>query len=741
MLQKILLILILLTCLSSNLYATDPEIYYEQAQIAFQKEEYDGAYELFEKYLTFAPEGKQSAEAEYNMGECLYKQKNYPEALRSYQAVIDLHPDSSFVSKAYNKLGNCYWRIDAREKAAEAYRQTIKEYPNTAEAEYAQVCLTEILGNSTTQKKTAKKATPPLLPLDKGNYKKPEKTGQTEEQKLGNELNTLEKAKALFKAKDYSGARGVFQEFMKAFPKSKYSHYARLKIGETYYYEEDYGKALPEYKKVIANYPDSKYIDYAMYSAGWCHFRLKEYAESQKMFETLIKNYPQGDYMDPTKKVLPKIADLIKEEKLSGLLNIAKENCEKGNLVAAKTSMEQIMQEYPDSPSAKEAEPLLAEINKMLAETSSKVAIQQAEEKKAEVGERTKTQKQEARGKKQEVEPQTPNLAISDRKPLNKEVAVEKPKEEKPSLSDVTAAIKPDKSDDLYKKAIQYLGNEDYYRAIEIFQKILLEYPNSSYATLAKKGIDDASSSLKYRRIERLFEIAQRYYNMGEYEKAKQGFKSITEEYPETNQAQKSQKMIQQLSGVSTEQIGEEYAAAQRCYEQGNLDKALEQFKKLVAKYPQTIYAQAATGTIAIIQEKLSNKKAKDLYEEAKSLQEQGSYMEAINEYSKILEEYPAAYWTPYAQYAKAETLYAQQKYKEAINAWQKVLENFSGNDMSPHALYHIAECYEKLKDYKNASQSYLKLQQVYPESIYAKGALAELIKKQAARLKAEAEK
>ncbi|MBI4753686.1 outer membrane protein assembly factor BamD, partial [Candidatus Desantisbacteria bacterium] len=671
---------------------------------------------------------------------------NYTEALHSYQAVIDLHPDSSFVSKAYNKLGDCYWRIDDQEKAAEAYRQTIKEYPNTAEAEYAQVCLTEILGNSTMQKKAAKKITPLLPSL--GDSKKPEKTGQTEEQKLGDELNTLEKAKALFKAKDYPGARSVFQEFMKAFPKSKYNHYARLKIGETYYYEEDYGKALPEYKKVIANYPDSKYIDYCLYSAGWCHFRLKEYAESQKMFESLIKNYPQGDYIDPAKKVLPKIADLIREEKLSGLLNTAKENCEKGNLVAAKASIEQIMQEYPDSPSAKEAEPLMAEINKMLAETASKVVPQQAGGEEGTKAQRHKGT-EETEGKKQEAEPQIPNLAASDRKPLSKEVAAEKPKEEKPALSDVSMLSasphkekpKPDKSDDLYKKALQYLGNEDYYQAIETFQKILLEYPNSSYTTLAKKGIDDASSSLKYRRIERLFEIAQRYYNMGEYEKAKQGFKSITEEYPETNQAQKAQKMIQQLSGISTEQIGEEYAAAQRCYEQGDLDKALEQFKKLVAKYPQTIYAQAAIGTIAIIQEKLSNKKAKDLYEDAKSLQEQGSYMEAINEYSKILEEYPAAYWTPYAQYAKAETLYAQQKYKEAINAWQKVLENFSGNDMSPHALYHIAECYEKLKDYKNASQSYLKLQQVYPESIYAKGALAELIKKQAARLKAEAEK
>lgn len=572
MLQKILLILILLTCLSSNLYATDPEIYYEQAQIAFQKEEYADAYESFDKYLSFAPEGKYAAEAEYNMGECLYKQENYPEALLSYQAVIDLHPDSSFVAKAYNRLGDCYGRIDDQERAAEAYRQTIKGYPNTSEAEYAQICLTEILSNSPSQKGATKKIK---------EIKSLEKTGQNEEQKLGDELNTLEKAKALFKAKDYPGARSVFWEFMKAFPKSKYSHYARLKIGETYYYEEDYGKALPEYKKVIANYPDSKYIDYCLYSAGWCHFRLKEYAESQKMFETLIKNYPQGDYIDPAKKVLPKIADLIKEEKLSGLLNAAKENCEKGNLVAAKASIEQIMQEYPDSPSAKEAMPLLDEINKMLAEASSKVALQQAEEKKAKEEEVTKAQ---SRKGTEEAEPQTPNLATSKEKPLSKEVAVEKPKERKPSLPTATTTIETDKSDDLYKNALQYLGNEDYYQAIEKFQKILLEYPNSSYAILAKKGMDDASSSLKYKRIERLFEIAQRYYNMGEYEKAKQGFKNITDEYPETNQAQKAQKMIQQLSGVSTEQIGEEYAAAQRCYEQGDLEKALEQFKRIGGK-------------------------------------------------------------------------------------------------------------------------------------------------------------
>lgn len=737
MLQKILLILILLSCLSSNLYATDPEIYYEQAQTAFQKKEYDYAYELFEKYLSFAPEGKHVAEAEYNMGECQSKKENYPEAISSYQAVIDLYPDSAFVAKAYNKLGDCYYRIDDQERAAEAYRQTIKKYPNSSEAEYAQVCLTEILGGSKSQKGSVRKIK---------EIKVPEKTGQTEEQKLGDEFNALEKAKALFKAKDYPGARDMFQEFMKAFPKSKNSHYARLKIGETYYYEENYGKALPEYKKVIFNYPDSKYIDYCLYSAGWCHFRLKEYAESQKMFETLIKNYPQSDYMDPAKKVLPKIADLIKEEKLSGLLTNAKEECEKGNLVAAKASIEKIMQEYPNSQSAKDAKPLLTEINKMLAENSydeAKAAYDDAQ-KMLDNG-----MVEEAIKDFQDIISKYPESEFSNLSKIalkqaeEKKVIAEKPTEEKSSLHAAVAAktIVPDKSDNLYKKALECLGNEDYYQAIETFQKILLEYPNSNYAKLAEKGINEASSSLKYRRIERLFEIAQRYYNMGEYEKAEQGFRNITEEYPETNQAQKAQKMIKQLSGINTKQIGEEYTVAQQCYEQGDLTKALEQFKKLIEKYPQTVYAQAAGGTIAIIQEKLNNKKAKGLYEEAKSLQEQGSYTEAIDEYTKMLEEYPKAYWTPYAQYSKAETFYSQKKYKEAIDAWQKVLDNFSGSDMAPHSLYHIAECYEKLKDYKNASQSYLKLQQVYPESIYAKGALAELIKKQAARLKTEAEK
>ncbi|MEK7813901.1 MAG: tetratricopeptide repeat protein, partial [Candidatus Desantisbacteria bacterium] len=152
MLQKIVIMFLLLMSLASNLYATDPEIYYEQAQTAFQKEEYDDASELFEKYLTFAPDSELAAEAWYSIGECRYKQENYPEALLSYQAAIDLYPDSSFVPKAYNKIGDCYWRIDDREKACQSYNQTIKEYPNTPEAGYAEGCLKDVKGAKATKK-------------------------------------------------------------------------------------------------------------------------------------------------------------------------------------------------------------------------------------------------------------------------------------------------------------------------------------------------------------------------------------------------------------------------------------------------------------------------------------------------------------------------------------------------------------------------------------------------------------
>ncbi|MDI6781346.1 MAG: outer membrane protein assembly factor BamD [bacterium] len=764
MLQKIIIMLLLLICLSSDIYATDPEIYYEQARTALQKEEYDYAAELFEKYLIFAPDGEHADEAWYSIGECQYNIESYPEALLSYQAAIDLYPDSSFVPIACNRVGDCYWKIDDREKARQSYNQTIKEYPHTPAADYAQVCLTELSG---TLKKDVKgmKATKKTEKTEKKEKKEKQQGTEPVEKALGDEINTLEKAKALFKAKDYPGARVVFQEFTKVFPKSKYNHYARLKIAETYYYEENYSKALPEYKRVVSDYPDSKYIDYAMYSAGWCYFRLKGYADAQKMFEALITDYPQSNYVDPAKKVIPKIVELIKEERLADLLNRAKEDCEKGNFVAAKTSIEQIIEEYPDSQSAKEAEPLLTQINQKLAEASdneAKKAYADAQKRldegrteeavkrfkeiiskypESEFCDLSKSAiKQAEKAEAQKSKPQTTTPAVSSEKPLSKEVAGEDAEKKKTSIPATTALsakeIDADKSADLYKKALECLGNEDYSHAIETFQRVILEYPDSSYASLAKNGMDEASISLKSRRIERLFEIAQRYYNMGEYEKAKQVFKSITEEYPETNQAQKAQEIVYQLSGVSAERVSEEYIAAQRSYEQGDLTKALEQFNGLVKKYPQTIYAKAAEGTIAIIQEKLSNKKAKGLYEEARSLQEQGDYAEAIDEYTRMLEEYPKAYWTPYAQYSKAEAFYSQQKYKEAVAAWQKVIDNFPGSDMSPHSLYHIAECYEKLKDYKNAYQSYLKLQQVYPESIYARGELSELIKKQAAKLK-----
>lgn len=754
---------------TTEIYATDPKLFFEQAQTAFEKEEYDYAYDLFEKYLSFAPEGEYAPEAWYMLGECLFNQEEYPDALLSYQTIIDMYPESAFVPKAYNRIGDCFWKIDDKDKAYDAYNQTIKRFPNTAEAEYAKLCISELSGILTGETITTTDIT-----VTRKNTANKKRKG-SDEITLGEEINMLEKAKALFKAKEYQKAREIFQEFITEFPKSKYIHYAKLKIGETYYYEDKYRNALVEYQKVITEHPDSKYIDYAIYSAGWCYFRLKEYKKAQDMFNRLLKEYPESNYLKATKKILIKVSALLEEEKLEKLLSEAKQECEKGDLYAAKEVLQQIIRDYPNSSCAKKAGTILAEVNQKLADivyTKAKSLYDEAQSqlnkgnvnkaiqllnkiiikypeseysalakttieviKKKQVDKQAEVVFKEAEEYLKEGKSQEAYLKyqeVVNKYPDSKYIHDAKAK--------INQIIPTEEVAELYKQAVEYLGNEDYYSAIEKFQKILLEYPDSDYEVLAKKGIEEASECLKTQRMTRLFEIAQRYYALGDYEKAKRIFENITQEYPGTTYAEEASKMVSQLSGVEGYDVREEYRLAQYYYEEGKLEAALEQFKKIIDLYPQTRYARAAKGTIAIIQEKLNNQRAKELYDEARMLQEKGNYSEAIEEYCKILEEYPKAYWTPYAQYSKAEALYAQQKYIEAQHAWQKLIDSFPGCDLAPHALYHIAECYEKLKDYKNAAQTYLKLQDMYPESIYAKGELGELIKEQAARLKAKAE-
>jgi len=102
------------------------------------------------------------------------------------------------------------------------------------------------------------------------------------------------KAKQAFDAGDYPGARTVFQEFLKRFPKAKNADNAQFWIGETYYREKWYEKAILEYQKVIEKYPRGNKVPASLLKQGLAFYSIGDKANARLIMNELIAKYPHS---------------------------------------------------------------------------------------------------------------------------------------------------------------------------------------------------------------------------------------------------------------------------------------------------------------------------------------------------------------------------------------------------------------------------------------------------------------
>lgn len=744
-------------------YAQDAKILYEQAESVFKSGNFEESQRFCQKYLDLYPNGEKVADVRFMVAECAFQLRNFIDAATRYEKVADLYPEIDLAKQSLSRAGECFQKTGDYANAKRVFTKLKDRYPDSPDAEYAKYNLTELEKYLPAKPK----GTPTIT-------KEEEKPEQPIEQVL-TEDELLQKAKESFNAKNYQEALVLFKDFLKEFKTSSFADYAQLKISECLYYQNRFQDALEEYKKVITNYPKSKYVDYALYSIGWCNYRVGDYEGAISSFERLIKEYPDSKYIASSQKAIDKIKTEYDEKKTKELLARAKSFYEDKKYRESKNNINELIDKYPDSEVIPEAKELLTKINEILVTLSYKEARTIYE--RGEEALKDKNHDKAIREFKQVIskfpESEYSQLAqknialieeekaylmakkkweesvrfyeeqkVTDAKKGFKEIVTEYPetkykKEAEEKLVEVETKESERNAYKIYKKAISKMQEKDYPNAINTFQKILDSYPNTDYVSLAQVGINEAKEALKNERMKRKFDIAQRYYALGDYKSAKEWFEEIKGNYPNTEYAKKAdENLIAIAKAGDPGNIEEEYNLALSLSNQGKLQEAISQFEKIIDKYPETKFANAAKESLITTQKKLNDEQAKILYDKAHRAQDYNEYSSAINKYDKLISEYPYSYWTVYALYRKAEALYAMEKFTEAKVEWQKIVDNFHTSDLVPHALYHIAEYYEQVADYKKAVLSYETLQKTYPKSIYGEGELAKLIKDKIALLK-----
>jgi len=206
----------------------------------------------------------------------------------------------------------------------------------------------------------------------------------------------------------------------------------------------------------------------------------------------------------------------------------------------------------------------------------------------------------------------------------------------------------------LYKEGKKYYDIEDYEGAIQIWERIIQNYPTA-------RNIYDIRYSL-----------ANAYEFNRQYDKAIGQYQKVLAEKPKYALATEA---AYRLAG---------------CY--GKLGKwqyAIEIYRDMVRRGPgdkETLRAYFNMATIYFRQEK---------------------YKRAINIYKNVIKYYPSTPWEIQARFQLASTYGQINSYKSAIKEYKIIKYKFKDTEWAPRAAMHIGDVYKLSGDYKRAKEAY----------------------------------
>ncbi len=709
------------------------ETFISKADTSFNNGNFKEALELYKEYLLSAPEGEFAPLAQYRIGEGLFQLEKYAEAKKGFNRVISIFPKSEYVKPSLSRLGDCYLKLNKKLEAIEAYQRLKNEFPDTKEGEYA---LSQLSG---------------LLP------KKPTK----------DEIEKIKVAKELFEKGSYTGSYDKFLSFIKDYKNSTYTPYARFKLGESLYYQEKYDDAIKSYNDFLISYPDTPYSSYAEYSLSFCYFKIGDFDNASKTITGFLEKNKTSKYYKSAARLKDEVSKKIGEKEVDVLFNSCKNYFKEKNLEKAKAGLDELLEKYPDNRYKKEAKSLLSEINEKLAEKSGQVIKElydrgenYLKEKKYDAAidcfqrlvrdfpetdytnlgsvgllKANKEKLEDEAGLKYnegltyEAEGKEHDARIIFQGVISRFPTTDYAKKSQERLDSLANKKEERNAESLYKEGVSLLKNGNYEAALGLFEKIIVLYPSSIYSELSKKRRDKIKEKIGEDRQKSQFEIAMKYYELGEYKESAKILQNIISIWPSGTWATKAKNVFSEISDkLNEEDASSLFKMAQSYYENNEFDKAFDVFKKIVELYPQSRFAKVSILAMGRLNEKIANEKAKEIFDIGQNLMFQKKYDESYERFDKVSKEYPTSYWAQYAQYEKGECNFLKNDYQNAILEWQGVITQFPESSLASDALYHIAGSYALLNMKEDASKMYKRLLLEYPESIYAKGQLRSLI-------------
>jgi len=142
---------------------------------------------------------------------------------------------------------------------------------------------------------------------NKTSLKEKEEKPEKKEGEKPKEADLYQKAFSLFEKGDFKGAKALWEEYLKLYPKGKWVPQTHFYLGETYFQEKDYEASILEYQKVIESTGPNALKPRAMLRQGEAFLALKDKKVAQTLFKKVMQLYPGTKEAKEAKEKLNKL--------------------------------------------------------------------------------------------------------------------------------------------------------------------------------------------------------------------------------------------------------------------------------------------------------------------------------------------------------------------------------------------------------------------------------------------------
>ncbi len=254
------------------------------AQRAFEDGFYDVSLRYVDQLLAEFPSTVKAVEAKLLQGQCYFFKKEY---VKAFGVLKELAKQGEYKDAALFWLGETYLKGGEIDNAQAQYRQIIEGFPGSLYAPQAYYSLAWSYFQKADYA-AAKQVFQELIAKHPSNNLVDDASF-----KLG---------ECDYNAGQYEGAVFQFGAYMQEHPLSSRLYEAQFNIAEAYYYLEQYTKAVEAYQKAGGLAKDPRSSITALIGVGWSNMKLQKFDDALKAFDEAqalakAQNIPEDDVL------------------------------------------------------------------------------------------------------------------------------------------------------------------------------------------------------------------------------------------------------------------------------------------------------------------------------------------------------------------------------------------------------------------------------------------------------------